>query len=66
VTGKNVSTTRLSLEEIERENVPLPFPLDEHLVYSGERIASVLNFRYTPFMEGMKETYRYYLLGRKK
>jgi 2'-hydroxyisoflavone reductase len=65
VTGRKAVTARMSVEQINRENVPLPFPLDEHLVYSGKSVADVLGFRYTPFAEGMKETYRYYLRGRK-
>jgi nucleoside-diphosphate-sugar epimerase len=58
-----VPTQERSVEEIEELQIPLPFPLTEHLVYSGRLIQSILNFRYTPFHEGMGETYRYYRIG---
>jgi 2'-hydroxyisoflavone reductase len=65
VTGKKVGTRTMRAAEIGEQGVPLPFPLDEHLVYAGELIAETIGFGYTPFIEGMKETYKYYLMGRK-
>ena len=65
VTGKKVRTRTMRSAEIVDQGVPLPFPLDEHLVYSGALIAETLGFMYIPFLEGMKETYKYYLKGRK-
>jgi len=65
VTGKKIDTITMRAAEIVDRGVPLPFPLDEHLVYAGALIAETLGFVYTPFLEGMKETYKYYLMGRK-
>jgi nucleoside-diphosphate-sugar epimerase len=64
VTGATPAVRRIGIDEINEERIPLPFPLDEHLIYSGERLGDTLNFSYTPFLEGMRETYRYYLIGR--
>jgi 2'-hydroxyisoflavone reductase len=64
VTGKKVRTRTMRAAEIVDRGVPLPFPLDEHLVYSGALAAETLEFRYTPFLEGMRETYKYFLMGR--
>jgi nucleoside-diphosphate-sugar epimerase len=66
VTGKTVRTRAMRAAEIVDRNVPLPFPLDEHLLYSGALAAETLGFRYTPFLEGMRETYTFYLMGRKE
>ena len=58
--GKSLQTTRLSIDEINRRRIPLPFPLDSHLLYSGKESERVLGFEYTPFEEGMKKTYEHY------
>jgi len=50
-----------SIETIDRERIPLPFPLDNHLIYSGTLVQRVLGFEYTPFEEGMKKTYEHYV-----
>jgi 2'-hydroxyisoflavone reductase len=64
VTGTTPAVLRLGIEEINERQVPLPFPLDEHLIYSGDRVGGILNFVYTSFLEGMRETYMYYRIGR--
>ena len=38
--------------------------LDVQLIYFGRLIEDVLDFKYTPFIEGMRETYTYYLIGK--
>lgn len=60
VTGKRMAVRAKSIEAINRERIPLPFPLDNHLIYSGTLIQRVLGFEYTPFVEGMKKTYEHY------
>jgi len=64
VTSISFNVETKSIETIIHENIPLPFPLDEHLVYDGTLIADTLQFRYTSFLEGMRETYRLYRIGR--
>jgi 2'-hydroxyisoflavone reductase len=60
VSGRQIKTERLSVDSIERDGVPLPFPLRQHELYSGSLIARTLDFRYTPFVEGMKKTFAFY------
>ncbi|MCD6271947.1 MAG: NAD-dependent epimerase/dehydratase family protein [Deltaproteobacteria bacterium] len=62
VCGKNIKTSKMSIELINKKGIPLPFPLDSHLVYSGRKIEKTLGFEYTPFVAGMKKTYEYYQL----
>jgi 2'-hydroxyisoflavone reductase len=60
ITGRRFNMQRLSVAKIDAERIPLPFPLDEHLVYSGELIRDTLDFKYMPFIEGMTKTYNYF------
>ncbi len=64
VSEKKLAVEERSVDSIIEKQVPLPFPLDEHLVYSGALIQGCLDFQYTGFLEGMKETYRFYLIGK--
>jgi nucleoside-diphosphate-sugar epimerase len=64
VTGIPFKVEAWNNKRIIEENIPLPFPIDEHLVYDGTLITDTLNFRYTPFLEGMRETYKFYRIGR--
>lgn len=66
ITGKNLEPVRMPVAEIERARIPLPFPLDEHLVYSGAKIQRLLNFGYTPFKIGMRGALKYYLTLQKQ
>lgn len=63
ITDQKLLIQEKTTEEIEELQTPLPFPLHEHLVYSGSLIQSILDFTYTPLLEGMRETYRYYRIG---
>ncbi|KUO78935.1 MAG: hypothetical protein APF81_25995 [Desulfosporosinus sp. BRH_c37] len=60
VSGNSIKTKRLSIDTINKDNIALPFPLDQHEIYSGSLIADTLNFIFTPFIEGMKETFEFY------
>lgn len=66
ITGRTLEPERLPAAEIERQGIPLPFPLEEHLVYSGEKIRRLFEFEYTPFKKGMRETLKYYLMVQKQ
>ena len=66
ISGKKIETDKMSVAEIDRRRIPLPFPLDSHLVYSGAKAARVLEFEYTSFIEGMKKTYEYYQMVQKR
>ena len=61
ITGKSIKPTRMPAEEIDRRRIPLPFPLKEHLLYSGAKIQRLFDFSYTPFRKGIREALKYYL-----
>lgn len=60
VSGNSIKTKRLSIETINKDNIPLPFPLDQHEIYSGSLLVGTLNLKLTPFIEGLKETFEFY------
>jgi nucleoside-diphosphate-sugar epimerase len=64
ITKEELLVQKMSIEEINRRQIPLPFPMDEHLIYSGTLIQEAIDFQYTPFLTGMGKTYRYYLVGK--
>lgn len=66
ITGKGIDTLRLSAEEIARRNLPLPFPIDEDLVYDGAKIDRLFGFEHTPFHVGLREALRYYLMVKRR
>ena len=53
-------TRPVTVEEVLRENIPLPFPLteEESELYRGDRITRELGLVYTPFPEGMEKTWK--------
>ena len=60
VMNKTVSIYALESKEIEEQNIPLPFPLEQHLIYSGDLIRRILGFDYAPFSDEMKRTWEWY------
>ena len=68
ISDKKLNIKKMKIRDIDAQKIPLPFPLDAHLVYSGSKIKQLLQFDYTPFVDGMKKTYEYYqwLLERKQ
>jgi len=60
ITGEHIMVESMSVRQIDTLGIPLPFPLDEHLVYSGTLITKDIGFSYTPFLEGMSVTYAWY------
>jgi 2'-hydroxyisoflavone reductase len=53
-----------SMEKIISNQIPLPFPVDEHLIYDGSRLSRTLDFSYTPFTAEFERTYYYYKIGK--
>lgn len=62
ITGRPIEPIRMPAVEIDRQGIPLPFPLSEHLLYSGAKIQRLFDFAYTPFKRGLREALKYYLL----
>lgn len=53
------ATRPVTVEQVVRENIPLPFPLTagEDELYAGDKIARELGLAYTPFQKGMERAY---------
>lgn len=66
ITGKAVDTLRLPADEIARRKLPLPFPIDEDLVYDGTKIDRLFGFEHTPFRTGLREALKYYLMVKRR
>lgn len=66
ISGKKIEVIRKSVDDINREQIPLPFPLDEHLIYSGSKLQRLFDFDYTHFKTGMREAFEYYQMVQKK
>jgi nucleoside-diphosphate-sugar epimerase len=60
ITGRTIPTRTMPVEEIDARRIPLPFPLDSHLLYAGDRVCRTLGFSYTSFTAGMQKTYDWY------
>jgi nucleoside-diphosphate-sugar epimerase len=60
ITSRKLNPKRIPIFEIDARGIPLPFPLTEHLVYSGSLIQKTLNYRYMSFLEGMSRTYKWF------
>jgi len=60
ITSRIFNVRRQPVRMIEAQKIPLPFPLEEHLVYSGSLLQQTLNYQYMSFTEGMTMTYDWY------
>ncbi|BBO93428.1 hypothetical protein DSCOOX_66080 [Desulfosarcina ovata subsp. ovata] len=68
ITGRKLQRRALSMDEIVRQQVPMPFPPDEHLLYDGRKLCQTLAYEHTPFIIGMAKTWKDYqcVLRRRK
>ncbi len=60
ITERPIQTRTMAVSEIDAKRIPLPFPLDSHLIYSGDLVRRALGFQYTSFTAGMQKTYTWY------
>ena len=51
-------TREVTVAQVEKENIQLPFPLLDSTLYDGRKITSLFDFCYTPFTEGMERTFK--------
>ena len=56
--GSTFPIRPVSVAEVYRDGIPLPFPLDTNDLSDGSLFTNVFNFHYTPFSEGFASTYR--------
>lgn len=59
--GTDFLTTPVTVKQVIEQNIPLPFPLDEALIYSGKKSETILEYKYTPFSVGMKKTFSVFM-----
>jgi len=59
--GIDLNVERLSVQQTL--NLPIPFPPDRSLLYSGARISELSGINYTDFNSAMKRTWELYLIG---
>jgi nucleoside-diphosphate-sugar epimerase len=60
ITSRKFNIQRHPVSIIEAQKVPLPFPLTEHLIYSGSLLQKTLNYQYTSFLQGINRTYNWF------
>lgn len=60
VTGRLIRRQPVSMHEIIRKQLPMPFPPDLHLLYDGTQLNDVLSYTHTPFPIGMAHTWDSY------
>lgn len=66
ISGKPLKIVQKTVQTIMQERIPLPFPMDRHEVYSGDKLQKALGFKFTPLALGMKKTYEFYQFLREK
>ncbi len=49
-------TYPVTVNQVESERIPLPFPLIGDALYDGTKISRLFDFTYTSFVDGMKKT----------
>ena len=60
VTHRKFNVRRQPVRIIDAQRIPLPFPLEEQLVYSGSLLQETLSYRYMSFEQGMTRTYNWF------
>jgi nucleoside-diphosphate-sugar epimerase len=60
VCGRQIQRKVMGIDDIIREQVPMPFPPEDHLLYSGSKLQKVLNYVHTPFIFGIAKTWKDY------
>jgi len=60
IASRKLDVRRMSIADIDAEGIPLPFPLEEQLIYSGSLLQGILGYTFMPFAEGMRRTYNWY------
>lgn len=68
ISGKPIKIIQKIVQIIMQERIPLPFSMDHHEVYSGDKLRKAFGFKFTPMAQGMQKTYEFYrfLKGKNK
>jgi nucleoside-diphosphate-sugar epimerase len=66
IIGRTVATRELGKDEIISGNIPMPFPLEDNLIYSNKKINQALpGFEYTLIDQGLRESLKYFVMVRR-
>ncbi len=60
ITGEKLPVMTMKISAINDRRLPLPFPLDSHIIVSSEKLIRDTGFCYTSFTEGMRHTWQWY------
>ena len=55
--GRQFLTREVTVEDVEAQAIPLPFPLTDDELYSGELFAQTFGYEYTPLAVGMPKAF---------
>ena len=55
--GAPFETQDVTVEEVLKNNIAIPFPLTDDEVYDGTKLANTFGFEYTDFHEGMRKAF---------
>ena len=55
--GGPFPTREVTIAQVEKESIPLPFPLTGDTLINGEKFAAAFGLNYTPFATGMEKTF---------
>jgi nucleoside-diphosphate-sugar epimerase len=58
ISGGAFETREMTVDEIEREQIIMPFPLTTDDFTDGTLFARTFDFSYTPFSDGLEETFQ--------
>jgi nucleoside-diphosphate-sugar epimerase len=60
ITGRKFTVQKQPTKYIDAQRIPIPYPLEEHLIYSGALLRNTLNYQYMSFSTGMTKTYNWF------
>ncbi len=66
ISGKPLKIIQKTVQTIMQERIPLPFSMDHHEVYSGDKLQKAFGFKFTPMAQGMQKTYEFYRFLKEK
>ena len=60
ISERKIITQPYSIETIDAQNIPLPFPIDQHELFSGQKATDAFDIQYTKISQGMQESFDFY------
>ncbi len=66
ILGKSVSCREMTPADIEREAIEMPFPVGARLLYDNAKLTRQLEFKYTSFELGLRQSLQYFVMVRRQ